>query len=209
MIVKDVLRPSKKEITSYVMKNIVLWQAERNPQNKFYAQSFLHWLHDGLRALRTAIVTQQLSYYMITERNSMAASGLTYRQQSHWVEVITDTMAEGPRVILGLPKIRRAIVASPEPILWYSMKRMELEMLNLEVLNRLMTCIVNGVVEMTDAIIHEIQRRKMIVKDVLRPSKKEITSYVLKNIVLWHAESNPQNKFYARIFFHWLHAGLR
>ncbi|KAH3809347.1 hypothetical protein DPMN_137710 [Dreissena polymorpha] len=160
MIVKDVLRPSKKEITSYAMKNIVLWQAERNPQNKFYAQSFLHWLHDGLRALRTAIVTQQLSYYMIPERNLMAASGLTYRQQSHWVEVITDMMAEGPRVILGLPKIRRAIVASPEPILWYSMKRMELEMLELEYMNRFVTCLENGVVGMTDAILQEIRRRR-------------------------------------------------
>ncbi|KAH3809292.1 hypothetical protein DPMN_137654 [Dreissena polymorpha] len=158
MIVKDVLRPSQKEITSYVMKNIVLWQAERNPQNKFYAQSFLHWLHDGLRALRTAIVTQQLSYYMIPERNLMAASGLTYRQQSHWVEVITDMMAEGPRVILGLPKIRRAIVASPEPMLWYSMKRMELEMLELENMILNVSCLENGVL---DAIRQEILRREM------------------------------------------------
>ncbi|XP_052217813.1 uncharacterized protein LOC127835427 [Dreissena polymorpha] len=161
MIVKDVLRPLKKEITSYVMKNIVLWQAESNPQNKFYAQSFFHWLHDGLRALRTAIVTQHLSYYMIPERNLMAASGLTYRQQSHWVEVITDMMAEGPRVILRLPKIRRAIVASPEPMLWYSMKRMELEMLALEEMNRLITCpLENVVVDMTDAILQEIRRRQ-------------------------------------------------
>ncbi|KAH3809301.1 hypothetical protein DPMN_137663 [Dreissena polymorpha] len=159
MIVKDVLRPSKKEITSYVMKNIVLWQAERNPQNKFYAQSFLHWLHDGLRALRTAIVTKQLSYYMIPERNLMAASGLTYRQQSHWVEVITDMMAEGPWVILGLPKIRMAIVASPEPMLWYSMKRMELEMLLLEYLNRMLPCYENGLLDKSNAILQEIRRR--------------------------------------------------
>ncbi|KAH3809354.1 uncharacterized protein LOC127834501 [Dreissena polymorpha] len=159
MIVKDVLRPSKKEITSYVMKNIVLWQAERNPQNKFYAQSFLHWLLDGLRALRTAIVTKQLSYYMIPERNLMAASGLTYRQQSHWVEVITDMMAEGPRVILGLPKIRRAIVASPEPMLWYSMKRMELEMLELEYKNRMVPCYENGVLYKSDAIPQKMRRR--------------------------------------------------
>ncbi|KAH3809373.1 hypothetical protein DPMN_137736 [Dreissena polymorpha] len=168
MIVKDVLRPSKKEITSYVMKNIVLWQAERNPQNKFYAQSFLHWLHDGLRALRTAIVTQQLSYYMIPERNLMAASGLTYRQQSHWEEVITDMLAEGPRVILGLPKIRRAIVASPEPMLWYSTKRMELEMVSLVMFDRVMVCIGNGVVDMTDAVLQDIMRRwSEIVKEII------------------------------------------
>ncbi|KAH3828778.1 hypothetical protein DPMN_130761 [Dreissena polymorpha] len=45
LIVKDVLMPLKKEITSYVMKNIILWQAESNPQNN--AQSFFFdWLHD-------------------------------------------------------------------------------------------------------------------------------------------------------------------
>ncbi|KAH3828779.1 hypothetical protein DPMN_130762 [Dreissena polymorpha] len=46
-------------------------------------------------------------------------------------------MAEGPRVLLRLPKIRQAVVASPEPMLWFSTKRMELEMVSLEMLNRM------------------------------------------------------------------------
>ncbi|KAH3792599.1 hypothetical protein DPMN_146095 [Dreissena polymorpha] len=82
MIVKDVLRLCKKEITSYVMKNIVFWQAERNPQNTFSAKSLVHWLHDGLRELTTAIVKQQLSYYMIPDRNLMAENGLQEHQRS-------------------------------------------------------------------------------------------------------------------------------
>ncbi|KAH3773697.1 hypothetical protein DPMN_175065 [Dreissena polymorpha] len=81
MILKNVLKPRKKEITSYVMKNIVLWQAESNPQNKFDAESLFHWLHDGIRELGTAIATQKLSYYMVPERNLMAASGLQDKQQ--------------------------------------------------------------------------------------------------------------------------------
>ncbi|KAH3694496.1 hypothetical protein DPMN_081936 [Dreissena polymorpha] len=81
MILKDVLRHCKKEITSYVIKNIVLWQAESNPQDEFNARIFFRWLHDGLRELKTAIVTKQLSYYMIPERNLMAASGLQDKQQ--------------------------------------------------------------------------------------------------------------------------------
>ncbi|KAH3796125.1 hypothetical protein DPMN_149692 [Dreissena polymorpha] len=140
MILKNVLRPRKKEITSYVMKNIVLWQAENNPQNKFNARSLFHWLHDGLKELKTAIVTQQLSYYMIPERNLKAASDLHAKQQSKWVADITDMMAEGPRVILRLPKIRQAIIASPEPMLWFSKMRMVLEMLWLERLNRFLSC---------------------------------------------------------------------
>ncbi|KAH3733084.1 uncharacterized protein LOC127851186 [Dreissena polymorpha] len=171
MIVKDVLKPCKKEVTSYVIKNIVLWQAENNPQHNFYKRSFLYWLHDGLRALKTAITTQQMSYYMVPERNLMAASGLQDKQQSKWVADITDMMDEGPNVILRLPKIRQAIVASPEPMLWFSKTRMELEMLFLEALNRQEKCTDgNGEVNESDAILHAIWRRylKLLMEVVQR-----------------------------------------
>ncbi|KAH3865475.1 hypothetical protein DPMN_028514 [Dreissena polymorpha] len=36
---------------------------------------------------------------------------------------------------------------------------------------------------------------KMIKNDVLHPRKKEVSSYTLKNIVLWMAENNPQASF--------------
>ncbi|KAH3694470.1 hypothetical protein DPMN_081910 [Dreissena polymorpha] len=162
MILKDVLRPCKKEITSYVIKNIVLWQAESNPQDEFNARSFFCWLYDGLRELKTAIVTKQLSYYTIPERNLMAASGLQDKQQHKWEADIKDMMTEGPRDILRLPKIRQAIFASPEPMLWFSKKRMELEMLSLEYVNRHTECQnENGVVDKSDEIMQAILRRRI------------------------------------------------
>ncbi|KAH3733579.1 uncharacterized protein LOC127850131 isoform X1 [Dreissena polymorpha] len=136
MILKDLLKPTNKEITSYVLKNIILWQAENTQPTEFHERSLLHWLHDGLRQLRTAIDKKQLCYYMIPERNLMAACGLEDALQSKWVADITDMMDEGPRVILRLEKIRMAIVASPEPMLWFSQKRMEVEILYLELINR-------------------------------------------------------------------------
>ncbi|KAH3796922.1 uncharacterized protein LOC127839231 [Dreissena polymorpha] len=132
MTLKDILKPKNKEITSYTLKNIVLWQAEHNPQTQFNACSLLHWLHDGLRELRTAIAKKHMPYYMIPERNLMEACGISDKLQNKWVADITDMLEEGPGVILRLKKIRKAIVASPEPMLWYSKKRMELEMLFLE-----------------------------------------------------------------------------
>ncbi|XP_052229565.1 uncharacterized protein LOC127843798 isoform X2 [Dreissena polymorpha] len=132
MILKDILQPQKKEITSYVLKNIILWQAERNPQSQFNAHDFFYWLHDALRELRTAIAQKHVAYYMIPDRNLMAACGLEEALQHKWIADITDMMAEGPRVILRLPKIRQTIVASQEPMLWFSQKKMELEMLFLE-----------------------------------------------------------------------------
>ncbi|KAH3733649.1 hypothetical protein DPMN_040081 [Dreissena polymorpha] len=132
MILRDIIKPNNKEITSYVLKNIILWQAENTKPTEFHARSLLYWLHNALRELRTAIAEKKLSYYMIPDRNLMAACGLDGALQRKWVADITDMMDEGPRVILRLEKIRKAIVASPEPMLWFSQKRMELEMLMLE-----------------------------------------------------------------------------
>jgi len=41
---------------------------------------------------------------------------------------------------------------------------------------------------------------KMIKNDVLHPRKKEVSSYTLKNIVLWMAENNPQASFHNKVF---------
>ncbi|XP_052239300.1 uncharacterized protein LOC127850361 isoform X2 [Dreissena polymorpha] len=140
MIVKEVLKPSNKEITSYVLKNIILWQAERNPSEMFQERNLIHWLHDALRTLRTAISSTQLPYYMIPERNLMAACGLQEVQQRKWVADITDMIGEGPRVVMRLPKIRQAVIGHPEPLLWFSRKRMEIELLMFELSSRFMRC---------------------------------------------------------------------
>ncbi|XP_052263892.1 uncharacterized protein LOC127867016 isoform X1 [Dreissena polymorpha] len=161
MIKNDVLHPRKKEVTSYTLKNIVLWMAENNPQASFHKKSILQWLHEALDALRVALITLELPYYMIPERNLMATSGLDGEQQRTWISTITDMLHEGPRVILRLPKIRQCIVAHPEPFRWYSRRRIELELLTLVRLNRVEICRdENGKVDFTDAIVQALIRRE-------------------------------------------------
>ncbi|KAH3741958.1 hypothetical protein DPMN_048688 [Dreissena polymorpha] len=93
---------------------------------------------------------------MIPERNLMAACGLQEKQQSKWVADITDMMAEGPSVVLRFEKLRKAIVASPEPMLWFSKIRMEMEMLQLVGVSRLYKCR-----DVSDAILEEIETRQV------------------------------------------------
>ncbi|XP_052268035.1 uncharacterized protein LOC127869467 [Dreissena polymorpha] len=131
MVVKDVLKPVKKEITSYTVKNIVLWLAENNPQALFNESSLFYWLREGLGQLRTAILNILMPYYMIPERNLMAACGLNEEQKSTWVKSITDMISEGQKILFRLPRIRKAIISHPEPLLWYNKKRLELELLEL------------------------------------------------------------------------------
>ena len=161
MILRDIIKPNNKEITSYVLKNIILWQAENTPQTEFHSRSLLYWLHDGLKKLRTAIEKKRLCYYMIPERNLMEACGMHDYQQHKWVADITDMIEDGPNVILRLEKIRKAIVASPEPMMWFSKTRMELEMLELESMNRRAEIKEkNGEVDYSDSILEKIRSRQ-------------------------------------------------
>ncbi|KAH3734216.1 hypothetical protein DPMN_040655 [Dreissena polymorpha] len=161
MIVKEVLKPNNKEITTFVMKNIILWQAERNSPSLFQEKKLIYWLHDALGKLLTAISSTQLSYYMIPERNLMAACGLQAEQKRKWVEDITNMMEEGPSVILRLPRIRQAVICYPQPMLWFSRRRMEAEILILEWMRRDLQCrCENGRYDIDDIILVEIDRRQ-------------------------------------------------
>ncbi|KAH3697317.1 hypothetical protein DPMN_084815 [Dreissena polymorpha] len=165
MILKEIIKPNNKEITSYVLKNIILWQVENTPQTHFHARRLFHWLHEGL------------TYYMIPERNLMAACGLEDALQSKWVEDITHMMEEGPRVILRLENIRKAIVGSPEPMLWFSKKNMEIEMLQLEMCIRGMQCSNVNSLKDSDFIIKAIKRRiEEIMREVMERMLREGSS---------------------------------
>ncbi|XP_052267813.1 uncharacterized protein LOC127869346 isoform X3 [Dreissena polymorpha] len=168
MVVKDVLKPVKKEITSYTVKNIVLWLAENNPQAQFNESSLFYWLREGLEKLRTAILKIELPYYMIPERNLMAACGLDEGQKCTWVNTITDMMNEGSNALLRLPRIRKAIISHPEPLMWYNKKRVEMELLHLKLWNRHKQCKdENGVVNRQDPMLQAISSRIVeLVKEV-------------------------------------------
>ncbi|KAH3788598.1 hypothetical protein DPMN_166743 [Dreissena polymorpha] len=187
MIVNDVLKPQSKEITSYVLKNIVLWLAENNPQTLFHSGSMFHFLFEGFDILRTAISVRQLPYYMIPERNLMAERELDDEQQCVWVRSITDMINEGPRIIMRLKKISQAVECHPVPVLWYSRMRTELEMLYLESNNRHHRFSDNtGHVDENDPIVKAIDKR---ISEILRE--------VLLRMQLEESSFNDANKLFA------------
>ncbi|KAH3705532.1 hypothetical protein DPMN_080609 [Dreissena polymorpha] len=97
---------------------------------------------------------------MIPERNLMEACDINNKLHRKWVADITDMLEEGPGVVLRLEKIRKAIVGSPEPMLWYSKKRMELEMLYLESLKRTAEFRdVNDMLNNSDFVLNSIRFR--------------------------------------------------
>ncbi|KAH3740933.1 uncharacterized protein LOC127850899 [Dreissena polymorpha] len=160
MIAKDILKPQKKEITSYTMKNVVFWLAENNQSSFFHSGSLFHWLREGLNNLRTSLSTKQLPYYMIPERNLLAESELNTDQQLLWVRTIADMMEEGPRILLRLKIFRQAIIGYPEPLLWYSKMRTGMEMWTLELNKRMCQCTVTCSMAIeTDTILQTCMKR--------------------------------------------------
>ncbi|KAH3875759.1 hypothetical protein DPMN_039035 [Dreissena polymorpha] len=163
MVIKDVLKPIKKEITSYAVKNIVFWLAENNPIAQFDENcSLFYWLRKGLEQLRTAILKIHLPYYMIPERNLMEACGLDAEQKRTWAKTITDMMDEGPKILLRLPKIRKAIISYPEPLIWYIKRKLDLELLQMKCWIRCMQCMgENRVVNTSDSVLTLITGRQI------------------------------------------------
>ncbi|XP_052274670.1 uncharacterized protein LOC127874400 isoform X2 [Dreissena polymorpha] len=174
MIVKHVLNPQKKEITSYMVKNLILHLAENNEQKLFHEQNLLHWLKAALSKLKTAISDKRLSSYMIPMRNLMACSRLEASQQRTWIKTIKDMISEGPRIILRLQKLRTAIICFGEPLLWYTKLKLELELLELYFCRRLFELEYENSSKESDTVIREILRRKNeILRDVQRCLRNE------------------------------------
>ncbi|KAH3816124.1 hypothetical protein DPMN_117633 [Dreissena polymorpha] len=189
MVIKDVLKPCHKEVTSYTVKNIVFWIAERNPNIWFNERRLFYWLYEGLGALKVALATKELAYYMIPERNLMAACGLEYEQQSSWISTITDMINEGPKLILRLPKIRQALLPHPEPIRWFSARRMELEMLELMIVNRGLFLRNKRLADETDIMLQAMKMRKfeicreVVMRMSMEGSRNNVESDVWKNML--------------------------
>ncbi|KAH3875756.1 hypothetical protein DPMN_039032 [Dreissena polymorpha] len=170
MIGKDILKPRHKEITSYMLKNIVLWLAEKNPQSMFHEKSLFFWMHESLQELRTALSEKQLPYYMIPKRNLMAATGVTDTQNRRWIATLTDMLDEGPAIIRRLPQIRQAIISHPDPFLWYNARRIEMEILLLEFINSAPFLQVHNLDNVLDSLLRHgrVCRICVIVLDVMK-----------------------------------------
>lgn len=66
---KHVLKKYCPAITSYVVKNVLLWLAEKIPHKKFRQKHLLSRLRDALEFLQESLITRVLPSYMIPQRN--------------------------------------------------------------------------------------------------------------------------------------------
>ncbi|WAR14291.1 hypothetical protein MAR_004396 [Mya arenaria] len=131
LIKKSQLKPISEEISSYVLKNIMLWYTEQNPRHIFQKEHLLQNVILCLKNLKEAINTNHLPYYMIPGRNLLTGKiSLELKQQL--IEKVKELIQEGPNVILRLPKVQAALKMSPAELAERGRWRDELEKLALE-----------------------------------------------------------------------------
>ena len=136
LVMKNILKPKKKELTSYVMKNIVFWLAEHFPQFLFNEDSLCAWLFKALRLLRWSVDNEYLPYYMIPERN-LLASTLKEDQKLRVIRRITYVLNSGPACLLRCKKLTDGLVnISPEKLDVLGKRRDTLEFLELQTMTQ-------------------------------------------------------------------------
>ncbi|KAH3793251.1 hypothetical protein DPMN_146758 [Dreissena polymorpha] len=91
-------------------------------------------------------------------------------------------MDEGLRSILRLPKIRQAIIAHPEPLRWYSGRRIEVEMLQLIHMYRRFQCM--------DVETDDVETNSILL--VIHKRKTEILQEVLQRMIMEGGQVNDE-----------------
>ncbi|XP_052766375.1 uncharacterized protein LOC128207473 [Mya arenaria] len=91
---KQILKPISQQITSFVMKNIVLWEAEKRPLEQFKPKFLCTRIKDALLFLKTCIQENRLPYYMLPDRNLLPIK-FSKKDQGHLITQIDMLLEKG------------------------------------------------------------------------------------------------------------------
>jgi hypothetical protein len=88
LIAKHILQPLCSQITSYIVKTVMLWQAESIPQEEYSEENLLSRLMDALASLQTAVENKKLSSNMIPQKN-LLENRISRKEQQSVVSKLT------------------------------------------------------------------------------------------------------------------------
>lgn len=100
LIAKHILKPVSPNITSYVVKMVMLWLAEKIPQKKFRRKHLIARLNDALNYLKTAVETRCLPCYLIPKRNLFADKFQNSQHQKKVIIKLNLLLQNGSKMIM-------------------------------------------------------------------------------------------------------------
>ncbi|XP_052245341.1 uncharacterized protein LOC127854298 isoform X2 [Dreissena polymorpha] len=128
---KEVFHPICSDISSFIMKNVAFWTVESHHQEIFREQNLMHVLQIALKFLKTALVNNNLPYYMIHGRDLLIGR-TTENERSGLISKLEELITEDGRIIYRLPKLRKAVdIVPPDELEQTGKRRDKLERLEL------------------------------------------------------------------------------
>lgn len=134
LIAKSLLNPLCSAMTSYIMKNIVLWMVESNPKERFSQNSLVDNLIDSLLYLKQCLQSNILKSYMIAERNLLEGR-IPENERETLLKRVDEMINERENMLQHCTKIRLSlnkIKDCPEEFTREAMRRNEIEKLVLK-----------------------------------------------------------------------------
>lgn len=109
IVVKEFLKPKRKEVNSYIMKNIVFWMAEIYPETLFQEGNLCKCLMIALKSLEESLLIDFLPYYMIPERNILGETKMPAAVKTRLQSRLKKLIKTGPTFLLQYPKLKVAL----------------------------------------------------------------------------------------------------
>lgn len=109
IVVKEFLKPKRKEVNSYIMKNIVFWMAEIYPETQFQERNLCKCLMIALKIFEKSLLIDFLPYYMIPERNILGETKMPAALKARLQSRLRKLIKTGPTFLLHYPKLKVAL----------------------------------------------------------------------------------------------------
>lgn len=108
----DILKTKQFGVSSFMLKNIVLWLAETYPQSEFQPGTLFSWLIKTLRLLKRAVSSNYLPYYMIPGRNIIREK-IPDASRKYLQKELRRIIKRGPHLLLECEKIKSTMYMTP------------------------------------------------------------------------------------------------
>ena len=128
---KRLLQTKCSDITSYILKNIILWMTEKMPTEKFQTKNLFGLLKVALKFLKQTIQKRCLPNYMIPERN-LYDGILTENERINVLKVLDELICgknfiENHKELELLSKYIHIATCKPDLIEYMDVNRLQLE----------------------------------------------------------------------------------
>ena len=128
---KRLLQTKCSDITSYILKNIILWMTEKMPTEKFQTKNLFGLLKVALKFLKQTIQKRCLPNYMIPERN-LYDGKLTENERINVLKVLDELICrqnfiENHKELELLSKYIHIVTCKPDLIEYMDVNRLQLE----------------------------------------------------------------------------------